>query len=348
MRRRTFIRLLAAAPFLVSQQVEAANFMFKSDSDLEKKAFDKAGSLARAFDRPSESIGSLKLTYYLRLLCDHNVTLKSEVSLWMERLSPGTYRAGFAIEEPVGEGPLDKLLMNVAGYHTKAYQDMLKSISLELDERFTMASSLKSRSIEEILKERFYPNQTETRVERRTDSSSGSDFYYFWKDKTKENWDERMPYDGQVLPMAGFFNYVLFEDPRCQRSELRVVNTLKRATSIDGTDRKDIQYLFTAEQAFLDHTEPCSVSFAADNFMDIMYRGCVFKRVTKGDRLNIPYSLRVDGIISKELKSRKLARLERLGLDEQSLQHEMMDMSDVLAARNVRAYLLDYCLQWVP
>jgi hypothetical protein len=157
--------------------------------------------------------------------------------------------------------------------------------------------------------------------------------------------------------MAGFFNFVLFEKPE---TDLNIINALKQVEDIGTTastspGRKKMSFLFGAEPVKLQdnttgkHNEyPNAIYFQGDSYLDIIYGKNIYFKLLHNIRSNvkIPYSIYLDGIISKTKQRNKEQALKQLAKRdpysrayEQEL--EAIDAMDELAAKNVKVSLYE-------
>jgi hypothetical protein len=155
--------------------------------------------------------------------------------------------------------------------------------------------------------------------------------------------------------MAGFFNFVLFEKPE---TDLNIINVLKHVEDL-GTStrtssrRKKVSFLFAAELVKLqDNTTgkhnkfPNAIYFQGDSYFDIIRGKNIYYKLFHNNSSNvkIPYSIYLDGIISKTKQRDKEEALKRLAkidptsrIYEQEL--ETIETMDELAAKDVNVYL---------
>ena len=177
----------------------------------------------------------------------------------------------------------------------------------------------------------------------------------FWEDQTNANFSKSIKYTNEVGPMAGFFNFVLFEKPE---TNLNIINALKQVQDLGtlsrpSSGRKKVSFLFGAELVKLQdnttgkHNEyPNAIYFQGNSYLDIIRgKNIYFKlRHNNNSNVKIPYSIYLDGIISKTKQRNKEQALKRLSkMDSTSRRYEQelesIETMDELAAKNVNVYL---------
>jgi hypothetical protein len=319
----------------------------------ERNPKDVATSLLKALsERPSANIKSLKLLYDVYMVAEWKVKTKMSATLETEKDNEH-YIATFSLTEPVGEDLWSKFALFVYGKHTQEYKEMMKSIKTRLKERYRLKNRrFLTEELKEILpKEKSYTNQSAIRVY----FDYTKNLIMFWEDQTKADYSKSIKYTNQVGPMAGFFNFVLFEKPK---TDLNIINALKQIENF-GTSaktapgRKKVQYLFGAEVVRLRdnntgrHIEyPNAIYFQSDSYLDIIQGKNIYYKLIHNGRSNvkIPYSIHLDGIISKTKKRKKeqaLKQLVKRNLDSRAYEQELelIETMSELAARNVKVSL---------
>ena len=312
-----------------------------------------ANSILRALsEHPGEKIKSLKLLYDVYMDAGWKVKTKMSATLEMEK-DKDHYISTFSLTEPVGENLWSKFALFVYGKHTQEYKEMIKSIKTRLQETYRLKNKrFLSEELKEILpNEKSYKNQSGIRVY----FDYTENLIKFWEDQTKADFSKSIKYTNQVGPMAGFFNFVLFEKPK---ADLNIINALKQ-TEDPGTSaktspgRKKVSFLFGAEVVRLQnnntgrHIEyPNAIYFQGDSYLDIIHgKNIYYKLIHNGSsNVKIPYSIHLDGIISKTKKRKKeqaLKQLVRRNPDTRAYEQELeiIEAMSELAAKNVKVSL---------
>ena len=122
----------------------------------------------------------------------------------------------------------------------------------------------------------------------------------------------------------------------------------------DGSDAKRVSYLFSTEKASLGPNRTgrhrgyaMAITLEKGNFLDILYGEQVFFQLAKATAgpLKIPHRFRIEGIISKNRKMKRLralrARSPNRKIGDDAL---FADLDEILAARDVRGFLIDYAV----
>jgi hypothetical protein len=320
---------------------------------IEKNSKAVATSLLRALsEHPANNIKSLKLLYDVHMDVAWNVKTKMSGTLEMKK-DKDRYIATFSLTEPVGEDLWSKFALFIYGKHTQEYKEMIKSIETRLHERYRLKNKrFMTDELKEILpkKERF-KNQSGIRVY----FDYTENLIKFWEDQTKADFSKSIKYTNQVGPMAGFFNFVLFEKPE---TDLNIINALRQVEVLSTSartspGRKKVSFLFGAELVKLQdnttgkHNEyPNAIYFQGHSYLDIIYgKNIYYKRLHNINRnVKIPYSIFLDGIISKtKQRNKEQAQKQLAKMDPGSRAYEQeletVETMDELAAKNVNVYL---------
>ena len=121
-----------------------------------------------------------------------------------------------------------------------------------------------------------------------------------------------------------------------------------------------ITFLFTDERVRLQanttgkHTDFSNVVyFESPNYLDIIYGQNIYYDIVYNETSNakIPYSVLLEGLISKSKQIEKESRLKELTerpMGHDALEERLQDIEqmNVLAARNVRVYLKEAEVRW--
>lgn len=320
---------------------------------IEKNSKAVATSFLRALlEYPATNIKSLELLYDVHMNVAWNVKTKMSVAFEMKK-DKDHYISTFSLTEPVGENLWSKFALFIYGKHTQEYKEMIKSIETRLQERYRLKNKrFMTDELKEILpKKERYKNQSGIRVY----FDYTENLIKFWEDQTKADFSKSIKYTNQVGPMAGFFNFVLFEKPE---TDLNIINALKQVEDL-GTSartspgRKKVSFLFGAELVKLQknstgkHNEyPNAIYFQGDSYLDIIYGKNIYYKLLHNisSNVKIPYSIYLDGIISKTKQRNKERALKQLAkmdpgsrVYEQEL--EAIETMDELAAKNVKVSL---------
>ena len=364
-RRRLFLMymcLIAASVTLLFRFTELSIARAESSDTHEittrKKIIEKnprvvANSLLNAFsERPFGKIKSLKLLYDVLMEAEWKVKTKMSATLEMEK-DKDQYISTFSLTEPVGENLWSKFALFVYGKHTQEYKEMIKSIKTRLEERYRLKNKrFLTKELKEVLpKEMNYKNQSGIRVT----FDYTENLIKFWEDQTKADFSKSIKYTNQVGPMAGFFNFVLFEKPK---TDLNIINALKQIEDLSTSAktsprRKKVSFLFGAEVVRLRdnstgrHSEyPNAIYFQGDSYLDIIHGKNIYYKLIHNSSSNvkIPYSIHLDGIISKTKKRKKeqaLKQLAKRNPDPRAYEQELeiIETMGELAAKNVKVSL---------
>lgn len=320
---------------------------------IEKNSKAVATSFLRALsEHPAKNIKSLELLYDVHMDVAWQVKTKMNVAFEMKK-DKDHYTSIFSLTEPVGENLWSKFALFIYGKHTQEYKEMIKSIETRLQERYRLKNKkFMTDELKEILpKKESYKNQSGIRVY----FDYTENLIKFWEDQTKADFSKSIKYTNQVGPMAGFFNFVLFEKPE---TDLNIINALKQVEEL-GTSartspgRKKVSFLFGAELVKLQdnttgkHNEyPNAIYFQGDSYLDIIYGKNIYYKLLHNisSNVKIPYSIYLDGIISKTKQRNKEQALKQLAKRdpysrayEQEL--EAFETMDELAAKDVKVYL---------
>lgn len=308
--------------------------------------------LEKLSENSIEKIKFLNLSYDVHMQLRSQVKAKMSVILELKR--EGDYYTGeFSLTKPKGEDAWSRFVLYVFAEHTAEYKEMIKAIETRIIEKFHFKQGrFVTEEFKEILpKVKKYENQTGMKVyldyrERRIK---------FWEDQTKEDFNMSMAYRDQVGPMTGFFNFLLFEEPE---AEISIINALKR-TEFVGTskdvspNREHIKFIFGSQVIRLQRNDTGRhvdydnvIYFQDENYLDIIYGKNVYYALAKdvGSKVKVPYTIMLDGIISKKKQRDKEERIRRLM--EKELGHEVFEEErrrieafEELAAKDVTVLL---------
>jgi hypothetical protein len=358
----TYICIIAASVNLLLQLTDLSIAKAESsnthDMTAGKKIVEKnpkvvATSLLKELsERPSEKIKSLKLLYDVYMVAEWKVKTKMSATLEMEK-DKDHYISTFSLTEPVGKNLWSKFALFVYGKHTQEYKEMIKSIKTRLQETYRLKNKrFLSKELKEILpNEKSYKNQSGIRVY----FDYTENLIKFWEDQTKEDFSKSIKYTNQVGPMAGFFNFVLFEKPK---TDLNIINALKQVEDLSTSSKtspgkKKVTFFFGAEDVKLRdnstgrHIEyPNAIYFQGDSYLDIIYGKNIYYKLVYNSSTNvkIPYSVHLDGIISKTKKRKKEQALKQLltrNPDTRAYEQELeiIETMGELAAKSVKVSL---------
>ena len=320
---------------------------------IEKNSKAAATSFLRALSEyPATNIKSLELLYDVHMDVAWNVKTKMSVAFEMKK-DKSHYISKFSFKEPVGKNLWSKFALFVYGKHTQEYKEMVNSIEKRLQERYRLK---KNKFVTEELKE-VLP------MVKRDKNQSGFRVYFdytenlikFWEDQTKADFSKSIKYTNQVGPMTGFFNFVFFEKPK---TDLNIINALKQVEDLSTSARtspggKKARFLFGADVVKLQknstgkHIEyPNAIYFQGDSYLDIIHGKNVYYKLLHNisSNVKIPYSIYLEGIISKTKQRNKEQALKQLAkIDPYSRAYEqeleVIETMDELAAKNVKVSL---------
>ena len=320
---------------------------------IEKNSKAAATSFLRALSEyPATNIKSLELLYDVHMDVAWNVKTKMSVAFEMKK-DKNHYISTFSFKEPVGKNLWSKFALFVYGKHTQEYKEMVNSIEKRLQERYRLK---KNKFVTEELKE-VLP------MVKRDKNQSGFRVYFdytenlikFWEDQTKADFSKSIKYTNQVGPMTGFFNFVFFEKPK---TDLNIINALKQVEDLSTSARtspggKKARFLFGADVVKLQknstgkHIEyPNAIYFQGDSYLDIIHGKNVYYKLLHNisSNVKIPYSIYLEGIISKTKQRNKEQALKKLAkIDPYSRAYEQeleaIETMDELAAKNVKVSL---------
>lgn len=299
---------------------------------------------------PLARIDGLTLTWRVHMKVRLGIRMQMTASLDLRR-EDDEFVSTFRLTAPQGKDPWSWLLLNLFGRHTQEYRELVRRIEVRLDERFSLQEGrlFRTRSLEDFLpEEKKYAEQTAIRLLFPDDAGP----IRFWPDKSQPSDVQSMAWNGQMGPMTAFFNYVFFFPPQ---SDLRIVNALKEVVDApDGSDAKTVTYLFSTEKASLGPNRTgrhrgyaMAITLEKGNFLDILYGEQVFFQLEKAAAglLKIPHRFRIEGIISKNQKMKRLQVL-REGNPNRAVRDDELyaDLDEILAARDVRGFLIDYAV----
>lgn len=297
---------------------------------------------------------TLRLHYDVLLQVGWDVTLNVRAAVWMQRVDTG-YEASFRLAEPEGANGWSWLMLKLFGQHTQDYREMIRGIEIGLLERFHLHQGrFRTDLLEEILPEtKDYENQTAIKVQ----FEYRQQVIRFWEDKLRDAFTQQMAYTGQIAPLTALFNYLFFEEPV---TEMALINVLKQVADPDpagpAPNRREVHYLFEAQPARFDVNHSAwqpeygmRISFARGNFLDVVFGEYVYYRIARvaGSRCQIPFAVRIEGIISKSKKRKKISRLKKRFPLRDSFEEELLrEADDILAARDIKMYLTGYDVQF--
>ena len=294
----------------------------------------------------SQQLSTLILTYDVHMDCAFKIGIQMSATLKMEQRKD-YWIASFKMSEPSGENLWSSLMLTLFGKQSRTYKELLRTIEVLLVERFHQhLGRYRTESLEEFLPSgKRYENQTAIKI----DFDSKKRRIKLWEDKTDPHLSKAIPYQRQLGPLTAFFNYLLFEAPT---TTLQVINALKHVEQDDDTSnskRKKVTYLLDTETLHLQGNTTgqftdfnSALILEKGNFLDLVYGKYVFYQLTQShtSTVKIPWMVRIEGIISKDKKNKRLRSLKKQQLTEEEIHKRLWENVDaILAARNVRAYL---------
>jgi len=322
------------------------------DAEKEEAQKEAGAFLKQLAAKPVSKIASIILLYDVHMDLRGYVKARMRVTLEMRRVGPG-YTSGFSLTEPVGKDLWSRFALFVYGRHTAEYKEMVKGIETRFEETFRLETGrFMTEIFREVLpEEKAYKNQTGMKV--RFDYGEG--LVKFWEDQRKKDFSRTLVYTNQAGPLTTFFNFLLFEKPE---TELHIINAMKEVEDLSSREetlstKKKVTFVFSTEVVRLEPNKtgrhqqyPFAVYFQTENYLDIVYGKNIFYRLAH-DRVRnvkVPYSVLLDGIISKTKmreKARKLRELRERPLSRELYEEELKVIQEIdeLAARDVEVYL---------
>lgn len=294
-------------------------------------------------------IQALTLTWQVQMLGQFNIRISMNATAHLQR-NGDRFESTFHLTEPEGRDAWSWILLNLFGKHTQEYRELMEGIEVRLTEGIVLENGrFVTESLEEFLPEKKrYEDQTAIRIAFYRDSGR----IVFWPDKAQPAISKAMPWTDQMGPLTAFFNYLLFLPPQ---TDIRVVNALKQVMDDpDGTGQKRVSYLFESQTARLGTNRtgrhdifPMVIGLDKGNFLDIIYGENIFFQLAQRDngRVKIPHAIRIEGIISKNKKMKQMQRLQAADPGRVIGEEEVFaDLDEILAARDVRAYLVGHAI----
>jgi hypothetical protein len=183
----------------------------------------------------------------------------------------------------------------------------------------------------------------------------------FWEDQEQETYGRAMAYKQQKGPMTAFFGYLLFGEAERVFNIINVVRETEEVL-VDGARWEEnevvdkIKFRFEAQMVKIGpnvtgrQTEyENAIYFERENYLDVIYGKNVFFRLAHDSysQVKIPYSIYLDGIISKA-KKRDKERLLRQIMADSAMAHEVLKEKlraledfDTLVSKDVKVYLAE-------
>lgn len=296
-----------------------------------------------------QQIQALTLTWQVHMLGQFNIRIWMNATARLQR-NGDRFESTFHLTEPEGRDAWSWILLNFFGKHTQEYRELMEGIEVRLTEGLVMDNGrFVTESLEEFLPEKKrYATQTAIRIAFFRDSGR----IVFWPDKAQPAISKAMPWTDQMGPLTAFFNYLLFL-PR--QADIQIVNALKQVMDDpESTGRKKVSYLFESQKARLGENLtgrhdifPMAIGLEKGNFLDIIYGENIFFQLAQGDsgRVKVPHAIRIEGIISKNKKMKRMQMLQAADPSRVIGEKEVFaDLDEILAARDVRAYLVGHAI----
>lgn len=308
---------------------------------------------------PGKHIQSIRFSYEVHMDLDAFVRTTMDVTLQM--VNEGDhYTSLFNLAEPQGKDVWSRFALFVYGRRTEDYRILKTRVDTTIQETFFHGSNgFLTQELKEVLPEqKDYENQTGIRIL----FDYQRNVVDFWEDQNRKEPSRTISYEGQTGPLAAFFNFVLFKEPR---TTFTIINALKRTEKVvvsEGTKsiQKKIIFLFSNDRVRLQanttgrHTDfSNAVYFESPNYLDLIYGQNIYYDIVHNETSNakIPYSVLLEGLISKAKQREKERRLKELterpmGHDALQERLQAIEQMNVLAARNVRVYLKEAEVAW--
>jgi hypothetical protein len=324
-------------------------------SEDHKGLVSRAQAVAEAFvdrfsARPEDDLQAIRLSYVVHMELDAFVRTTMEVTLRMEK-KKDHYVSLFNLTEPQGKDAWSRFALFIYGRHTEDYRILKTRVDTTIQETFIEdPSGFRTRELKEIV-----PKDQGKRTGIRIVFDYQGNQVHFWEDQTRKEPERSLVYEGQTGPLAAFFNFVLFKETR---SKFTVINALKRTEKVEVGEgsqsvRKKVSYLFNNERVRLQPNDTGkytdfsnAVYFESANYLDIIYGQNIYYDIAYNETANVklPYSVLLEGLISKSKQTEKERRLKDLmdrPMGHEALQEKLatLEQMNILAARNVRVYL---------
>jgi hypothetical protein len=300
----------------------------------------------------------MKLSYDLHMHMEGHVKTRMRVTLEMRKEGDG-YKGLFHLVEPEGKDAWSKFILFVYGKHTEEYKEMMKAIDVIFVERFFRKGDIfVTDEFKEVLPEKKSGEKL-TGIKVAFDYQEGR--VKFWEDQALEIFNRAMTYQEQMGPMTAFFGYLLFGDPERDFTVINVVRQTEEVLVEGGRWEESgrverINFLFEAQAVQIRPNETGrqtayehAIYFEKENYLDVIYGKNVFFRLVRHpeSHIKIPYSIHLDGIISKAKKREKEKRLRKLMTDlvmeQEILKEKLRELEDfdTLASKDVKVYLAE-------
>jgi len=319
----------------------------------ERQAADFLAALALT---PPQQIASVRLDYDVHMDCALGVTIQMGASLEMKRKGEG-WVAAFELAEPAGKNVWSWLILNLIGRHTSEYRDLMKSMATTFLETFQLRGDrFRTDLLEEVAV--AAPDGTDQSAIKVV-FDYDRDQIHFWEDKTRPESDRAMTLGELVGPLTAFFNYLFYLEPETSMS---LINVLRQTEDLPGSEEqggpRKAHYIFEGEVIRLGLNRSgrhgdygMALYLRRGNFLDIVYGENIYYRLARqaAGRAKVPYTARIEGIISKKKKRKTIKMLQERYSDGPIPDEEIRAAGDdILAAKNVRAYLIRAALDKNP
>jgi hypothetical protein len=337
------------------QQNEGGQALSSDGKDPEEVGRDLLRKLS---EKSITDIRRIKLSYDLHMHMEGNVKTRMRVILEMRKKGDG-YEGLFHLIEPEGKDTWSKFILFVYGKHTEEYKEMIKAINVIFVERlFRRDGAFVTDEFKEVLPEKK-PDENLTGIKVHFDYHEGR--VKFWEDQQQEIFSRAMTYRDQMGPMTAFFGYLFFGDPE---REVTIINVVRQTEEVlveggrwEESDKVErINFLFEAQAVKIRPNETGrqtayenAVYFERENYLDVIYGKHVFFRLVRDPKshVKIPYSIHLDGIISKAKKREKEKRVRKIMtnyvMEQEILEEKLRELEnfDTLASKDVKVYLAE-------
>ena len=347
-RRRSRTRLLPVLAVVLAMTGQDCR-LWASEAGL-RQARTRADAFLQEMTRLSiPQIRALTLTWQVHMRGQFNIRIRMDATARLQR-DGNRFESTFHLTEPEGQDAWSWILLNLFGRHTRDYRELMQGIEVRLTERLVLDNGrFLTESLEEFLPEKKrYADQTAIRIAFFRETGR----IVFWPDKSRPAMSKAMAWTDQAGPLTAFFNYLFFL-PR--QTDIQVVNALKLVVDDpQRTGHKKVSYLFESQKARLGPNRtgrhelfPMVIGLEKGNFLDIIYGENIFLQLAQGDRgvLKVPHAVRIEGIISKNKKMKRMQALQASDPGRVIGEEEIFsDLDAVLSARDVRGYLTGYTI----
>ncbi len=344
--RRSFLKSLAGGLFYLSLPMPCS---YAAAENREQRLEEKLKGFAGYAD-PSR-LRRLERFFNVHLNMDYGINLETGLSMMMKRCGDD-YISTFRLEEPEApEGDAYSfIMMALFGKRKKEYKEMVKSLNVRLFERFRLEDK---RFCTVDFEEKVFgkpPYKNHSCIRFRVDYDNEKILY--WKDKSRLMPDKSLPYNGEVGPLTGFFNYVFFYPAE---PNINVINAMKRCEDIPGLeDYKKVYHIFRPQEARLRHegNGNYKIKFDTSNLFDIVEGDIRFQLLgdSYADKVKLPSDVWVDALISKTKKNKRDKAMQQL-IENKSMyktaefryELEKTKQMDIFLAEDVYVELVDFC-----